>query len=305
MARPKGFAEWNPNDETLALIANVQAVLREYSAQLPMTARQIFYRLVGAYGYPKTERDYKNLCEKLVRARRAQLIDFADIRDDGTATLGGDAGFSGPDAFYAYLRRSWRSYGRRTREGQRYRIELWCEAAGMAPQLESVASDFGVPVFSTGGFSSVTVTHEIAERALDGADEDLATVFLHVGDYDPSGESIFDAMTTDALSFYVARRGGGRLADFEDEFRAVRVALTEDQVAEYDLPTAPPKRSDSRSVNWDGETCQAEAMPPDLLATTVRGALEEWTDMTQVEAVEEMADDERAAIRDRLAEIDF
>src|SRR5690348_4235521 len=106
MARPKGFADWNPNDETLALIANVKSVLSEYSAQLPMTARQIFYRLVGAYGYPKTERDYKNLCEKLVRARRAQLIDFADIRDDGTATLGGDSGFSGPDAFYSYLRRS-------------------------------------------------------------------------------------------------------------------------------------------------------------------------------------------------------
>jgi hypothetical protein len=305
MARPKGFADWKPNDETLDLIANIQSVLREYSAQLPMTARQIFYRLVGAYGYPKTERDYKNLCEKLVRARRARLISFADIRDDGTATLGGDHGFDDPDDFYAYLRRSWRGYGRMTREGQTNRIELWCEAAGMAPQLQRVASDFGVPVYSTGGFSSVTVTHEIAQRALSAQDEDLATIFLHVGDYDPSGESIFEAMTTDALSFYVSQRGGGRLVDFEDEFRSVRVALTEDQVAEHELPTAPAKDSDSRSVNWAGETAQAEAMPPDLLASTVRTALEEWTDMTTMEAIEEKADAERDAIRDRLAEIDF
>lgn len=302
MARPRGFAEWKPNSESLALIGQVQDVLDEYRAQLPMTARQIFYRLVGAYNYPKTERDYKNLCEKLVRARRAQLIRFNDIRDDGTAALGGDHGFVDPEAFYEYLRQSWRGYGRKIREGQPYRIELWCEAAGMAPQLERVADDFGVGVYSTGGFSSVTVTYEIAERAL-RADED--TVFLHVGDYDPSGESIFDAMTTDALHFYAGRSGGGSLADYEDEFRAVRVALTEDQVAEHDLPTAPPKASDSRSRNWDGETCQAEAMPPDLLAETVRAALEEWTDMDLVERVQSEADDEQIAIRDRLAEIDF
>lgn len=302
MARPRGYADWKPNQESLTLIAQIQSVLDEYRAQLPMTARQIFYRLVGAYNYPKTERDYKNLCEKLVRARRAQMISFRDIRDDGTAELGGDSGFENPDAFYEYLRESWRGYGRETREGQEHRIELWCEAAGMGPQLERVASEFGVGVYSTGGFSSVTVTHEIAARALDS---DLSTVFLHVGDYDPSGESIFDAMTTDALSFYVSQSGGGRLADYEDEFRAVRVALTEDQVNEHALPTAPPKRTDSRSVNWEGETCQAEAMPPDLLASTVREALEEWTDMEQMQLVEDEADDEQEAIRERLAEIDF
>lgn len=58
-----------------------------------------------------------------------------------------------------------------------------------------------------------------------------------------------------------------------------RAKLTEAQVAEHDLPTAPPKRSDSRSANWIGETCQAEAMPPDLLATTVREAIESHLDL--------------------------
>ena len=99
MARPRGYADWKPNQESLTLVAQIQSVLDEYRAQLPMTARQIFYRLVGAYNYPKTERDYKNLCEKLVRARRAQMIRFSDIRDDGTAELGGDHGFDNPEAF--------------------------------------------------------------------------------------------------------------------------------------------------------------------------------------------------------------
>jgi len=302
MSRPKGFADWNPNAETLALIGQVQEVLEEYHAQLPMTARQIFYRLVGAYNYSKTERAYKNLCEKLVRARRAQMIPFGHIRDDGVSEEGGDWGYASPAEFMEGLKESGRSYYRRTREGQDYRIELWCEAGGMVPQLARVAEPFGVGVYSTGGFSSVTVTYDIAQRALA---DDLPTVLLHVGDFDPSGESIFEAMTEDALSFYVGQSGGGRLADFEEEFRAVRVALTREQVAEHQLPTAPAKSTDSRSRNWLDETCQAEAMPPDLLASTVRDALAEWTDMTQLEAVKEQADAERETIIERLESIEF
>ena len=45
--------------------------------------------------------------------------------------------------------------------------------------------------------------------------------------------------------------------------------------------------------------------PPDLLASTVRTALEEWTDMDQVQQVEDQAEVEQEEIRDRLAEIEF
>jgi hypothetical protein len=59
---------------------------------------------------------------------------------------------------------------------------------------------------------------------------------------------------------------------------AERVALTADQVAEYGLPTAPPKRSDSRSQSWRGETCQLEAFAPDDLADLIGGAISAWFD---------------------------
>lgn len=56
--------------------------LEEYRAHLPMTARQIFYRLVGAYAYPKDEAGYGRLIEMLNRARRARMIPMESIRDD-------------------------------------------------------------------------------------------------------------------------------------------------------------------------------------------------------------------------------
>jgi hypothetical protein len=71
--RVRGFAPWRPQGDTLALLDLVHAVLREYDLYLPMTCRQIFYRLVAG-GYGKTERAYKSLCEMLNRARRAGHI---------------------------------------------------------------------------------------------------------------------------------------------------------------------------------------------------------------------------------------
>jgi hypothetical protein len=46
--RPKGYAEWQPQHKTLELLDAVGEVLEEYAAQLPLTVRQVFYRLVGA-----------------------------------------------------------------------------------------------------------------------------------------------------------------------------------------------------------------------------------------------------------------
>src|SRR5262245_1438475 len=85
--RVRGFVEWSPRVETLALIDQVRDVLREYAPYLPLTLRQIFYRLVDAHGYEKTEQAYGRLGEHLNRARRAHMIPMSVIRDDGGTTL--------------------------------------------------------------------------------------------------------------------------------------------------------------------------------------------------------------------------
>ncbi len=69
-SRVRRFAPWQPTSKSRALLEAVQGILTEYRAYLRLTIRQVFYRLVGVYGYPKTECAYKNLCELLNRARR-------------------------------------------------------------------------------------------------------------------------------------------------------------------------------------------------------------------------------------------
>lgn len=271
--RPRGYIEdYSPQAKTRALLEQAQAVLDEYREYWPMTCRQIFYRMVGAHGYDKTEAAYGRLCHHLANARRGKLIPFDAIRDDGVTTynLGH---FEDRDDFLRHVRGLGARYTRNRLAAQEYHIEVWCEAAGMLPQLHRVAERYSVPVYSSGGFDSLTAKKRLSDRICDTG---KPAIILHLGDYDPSGESIFNAVADDVAAFVEADRPWGTITvDFE------RVALTEEQVAEHDLPTAPAKASDSRAKGWKGGTCQLEALSPDQIASILKEAIERRIDWTQ------------------------
>lgn len=263
----RGYAEWRPQARARETLSHVEEVFDRYADHLPLTARQIYYSLVAAGHLDKTEAGYDHLCDVLIRARRARLIAFADIRDDGMSVIAPDF-YYGVEDFHEETGRRARRFRRDREEGQPQRIELWCEAAGMLGQLERVARDFSIPVYSGGGFSSLSAVRLVADRALSAG---RPTLLLHVGDFDPSGESIFTSLSEDAAAFVREDRTVHTIY-----LDAQRVALTAQQVADYELPTAPPKATDGRSRGWTGGgTCQLEALPPDDLAEIVRTAIEE------------------------------
>jgi hypothetical protein len=268
--RPRGFAPWSPQRETLALLAKINAVLGEYENHLPLTLRQIFYRLVGAHGYEKTERAYERLGEHLVRARRARLVPMEAIRDDGGTVITPNMWASAQEYLDAVRVQAADLMLDRT-AGQRTRLAVFCEAGGMAPQAGRVAGPFGITVMSSGGFDSLTEKHAFAAEL---ARHDRPTEVLHIGDHDPSGVSMFAAYLEDVEAFTLEL--GGRAA-------FTRLAVTPEQMSEFDLPTAPPKPSDRRAFN--GQTCQAEALAPDVLAEILRAAIEARIDRRALDRV--------------------
>jgi hypothetical protein len=206
--RVRGFAPWAPRGTTLELLEQVRGVLGEYEDYLPLTIRQIFYRLVGAHNYEKTEHAYARLCEHLNRARRARIIPMASIRENFK------------------LDRS---------AGQKTRLIVTCEAVGMVSQLGRVAHPLGVTVMSGGGFESTTDRHKFAAAL---ASHDRLTEVLDIGDHDPSGAHKFLAMMEDIQAF--TRELGG-------EVTFTRLAVTPAQITQYGLETAPPKATDKRA----------------------------------------------------------
>jgi len=262
--RPRGFAPWTPNTPGRVMVEAVRGVLDEYRDYLPMTLRQIFYRLVTQGAVEKTERGYSQLCEHMNRARRAGFIPMASIRDDGT-TVRMAHDFDTEQEVRSYLCQLAGSARMDLQRGQERRMEIWCEAGGMVPQLERVAHPFGVPVISSGGFDSLTAKHDMACRYAEQGD----TLVLHIGDYDPSGVHIFSSLAEDITAFLEGR-------DASVEF--ARLAVLPEQIELYHLPTAIPKKSDNRSFD-DNRTVQAEAFDPGTLAALVKSAIINRLDM--------------------------
>ncbi len=267
MSRPRGpIVDYRPRKATLTLLDQVHDVLVEYRDHLPLTGRQVFYRLVGAHGYPKTENAYENLLTHIGNARRAGLIAWTSIRDDGV-TEDRPLGFHDAAGFRSFVQTLAGNYRLDRLDGQPVLVEVWCEAAGMLPQLTRVADPYGVAVFSSSGFDSITFKHASARRA---ATAGRPLVVLHVGDHDPSGEHLFSSAAEDVTAW----------ADhYGAQVKFVRVAVTAEQVARYDLPTTPPKPTDRRSY-IDSVTAQAEALDPATLAAELTHAIEGFTDRT-------------------------
>lgn len=282
--RKRGLAAWRPQKKTADLLEHVNAVLDEYSEHLPLTARQVFYRLVGAHGYEKTELAYERLTTILVNARRAGMVAFDAIRDDGVIAEIPIA-YDGEESFWDTVTCIAGGYRRDRLEGQRHAVELWVEAGGMVPQAALVADPYGVPVYSCGGFDSLTVKHDAAQRALARS---VPTMMLRVGDFDPSGVSIHDSFADDVAAL---TRDLGRPGALTFKW----IAVTPEQVDRFRLPTAPPKKTDKRG-EWTGDTVQAEALPPDTLAAEIDAALREVLDLDAIERCKAREEDERREV---------
>lgn len=288
MTRPRGFANWRPQERTLVKVEGIQSVLTEYADYLPLTLRQIFYRLVGTEVIGKTEKDYGNLGECLNRARRARIIPMDAVRDDGfSGGLQIEGGWRDTVEYVDHLLADARQYVKDRQAEQPERLVVWCEASGMVPQIERVAHRYGVTVKSSGGFDSTTSRHAIAEYW--GSGEMVRA--LHVGDYDPSGECMFDALREDAEAF----------ADcYGNDLRFERIAITPEQIERYDLPTAPPKPSTHQTRKKMTETVQVEAMSPSQLAEVVEQAITSRMDMGTYRDVLDVEKHERGRLIEQV-----
>jgi hypothetical protein len=88
---------------------------------------------------------------------------------------------------------------------------------------------------------------------------------LYLGDHDPSGV-FMDKILMRHMTYFEARVGS--VADWL-VFR--RLAILPEQIEEFNLPTRPVKKSDSRAKNWDGDCVEIDT----LSGKQIRAILEE------------------------------
>lgn len=301
MTRAKGFAAWKPQKRTLVVLRDIEVVLEEYRAYLPLTVRQVFYRLVGK-GYQKTENFYENVQDKCNRARRSGRIPFSSIRDDGVSRRGGETHgyYETPDDYYRTHDKLHNYYNRSWHEEQPAFISVLCEAAGMVPMLARVADRYRVPVASSSGFDSLTVKYDLYSEAAERMEEfGQDTILLHLGDHDPSGVALHESMADDFDAFALDH-------SYDPLIDLRRVALTPEQIVGYGIEPDPEgvKPSDSRSKSFIQRglepAAQLEAIPPDTLIALVRQEIERTLDMEALRASQERERREREEVQTKL-----
>ncbi len=258
-----------------AVVDRARAIVASYDTGV--TLRQLFYRLVSEQLIPNNQSAYGHLSRLTAEARRRNK--FPDLLDLGRNIHRRSSWSSVPDVLHS----AWSGYRRDRTEGQAWSIYLAIEKRGIVQQLDSWFADLGLPILPLGGYSSQTFADDVradAERI------GRPTVLIYAGDFDASGEDIDRD--------FMAR------TDCWD--KAHRIALTRDQVEEFELPVNPGKAADSRAqkfVSKHGELVQVEidALPPDVLHGMFLEAIGEYWDERAYRDVLERESSERDRLR--------
>jgi hypothetical protein len=87
---------------------------------------------------------------------------------------------------------------------------------------------------------------------------------------------------------------------FADYATFTRVAVTEKQVAAWDLPSRPTKKSDTRSKTFKGESVELDAIPPDQLRGLCEEVIERQVDQHQLDVLKKVETEERRGL-ERIA----
>ena len=248
------------------------------ASRIGVTLRQVFYRLVAAELIANKSSEYVQLSRRTAESRRAGL--FPRLADQ-TREIHRPLTFDSVQAALEWLPAVYR---RDRTDEQNVAIYLGVEKNTMLGLLQSWFRDLGVPIVPLRGYSSQTYVDDVID---DIEEQGREAVLIYAGDFDPSGEEI--------------------LRDFEERTNGcldvVRIALTPEQVEQYDLPPQMGKSTDSRASRFiakHGRLVQVEleALPSETLRELYQYAIDEFLDASTFETVRQ---DERHQ-RDALAE---
>lgn len=195
------------------------------SYDIPVTLRQLFYRLVMEQLLPNTVSAYKALSDKTAGPRRRG--EFPALFDRGRSILQPAYWDHPADAMQALADQ----YRLDRTLGQDMSVYLGVEKNALAGLLQAWFDEYGVPVLPLGGYSSESLDRIVRQRV---ARDGRPAVLIYAGDFDASGMDI----------------GRNFVAQTDCWERVIRIGLDEDVIAQFGLPVLEGKPTDSRAPRF-------------------------------------------------------
>lgn len=295
----KKYKNFQFNPERSYLIAHATKLIDEYvQAGERLTLRQLYYRFIALELFPESwrdketksknnERNYKRLGELIADARMAGLISWTAL-EDRTRELGSIARWDYP----AEILTTYKDAYRIDRwAGQRFRVEIWVEKDAMEGVVSRAALALDCNYFSCRGYTSLSSIWEAGMRLRDYERAGQTPVVVHLGDHDPSGVDMSRDIE-DRLKLFMAGSGG--------ELVFNRIALTMDQVRQYNPPPNYAKVTDSRYKGYTevyGEDCwELDALESRVVRDLIRQTIESYLNKDLYDERVEQEETERKQI---------
>ena len=229
----------------------------------------------------KTEAEYKNtVCRLLAAMRREGEIPYEWITDNTRWMMKPDSYASLGDM----LEHCQNSYRRNVWLSQPVRVEVWTEKDAISSILYEVTSKWDVPLMTARGYSSLSFLYSTAQDIIAAG---KPTFLYYFGDHDPSGQDARRCVLK-ALHEFAPE------ADITFEVKAVTPA----QIEQYNLPTRPTKKSDSRSQRFQGESVEVDAISSRVLRELATECIVPHVDAAMYRRMRNVEDAERQTLAD-------
>lgn len=168
-------------------------------------------------------------------------------------------------------------------------VYIASEKRGLASLIESWVEDWGIPVLEAGGYAGQSYVNEVVR---DVESSGRPAVLLYVGDLDADGEDI--------------QRDFLKRTDCWSEIR--HVALTLEQVQEFDLPPKTGKDTSARAsqhiekYGWNIQV-EVQALPTEELFRLVNEAVAEFWDEDAYQMSRGRETEDRGELRSALEDL--
>ena len=156
------------------------------------------------------------------------------------------------------------------------------EKDALSGVIYPITSMYDVPLMVARGYASLSFLHNAAEFI---SELEVPTYIYHLGDFDPSGVNAGEKIEETLCEM---------APDAEIYFE--RVAVTEDQITAWDLPTRPTKSSDSRAKGFGDVSVELDAIEPNRLREIVSDVIDIHLPQQQYEVLKAAEQSERELI---------
>jgi hypothetical protein len=250
---------------TNAALATLDAeIINAIRDEHPVSLRGVYYRVVSAGAVEKTENGYRLVGRELLKLRRAGVVPYSWITD-GTRWITEPIMWASLDEMLANAALSYR---RALWQNQPDEVLIFTEKDAISGVVRPVTQSWGVPLGVLRGYSSETFAYSVARAVIAGNLVRSGMTYVYqLGDHDPSGVDAWRAFTERVSGFIRDQYDHGDSIEFE------RLAVTEQQITEWSLPTRPTKQGDARAKTFVGGSVEVDAIAPSRLRRLVEDAI--------------------------------